>query len=243
MPRKISMNNALEEFYDLATSNKIIEIETAGLTREELSFVTLETFLGEQVENNSTETPAQSLLIDLIDKEKMYCFYFCDIKTTIIRNRNNSHGKSYFDVYRSKKTKVDSGFASDRSTNEFFVRKESNSTAINDSVFEFEDDFGQLRNAIYDINDGRRLPEPPAIIRPELANNSSHDNTYISIDTRSHTPTLDVSVVIASMFGTQLDPAIVEEEEISIGKNSFRFRRCHKMMLGVFILIGNVSCN
>ena len=45
------MNNALDEFYQLATSNKILETNTANLIRTDLSFVTLKTFLGEKEEN------------------------------------------------------------------------------------------------------------------------------------------------------------------------------------------------
>ena len=51
MLQKLSMNNALDEFYQLATSNKILETNTANLIRTDLSFVTLKTFLGEKEEN------------------------------------------------------------------------------------------------------------------------------------------------------------------------------------------------
>ena len=61
--QKLSMNNALDEFYHLTTSNKILVTNTANLKRSDLSFITLRTFLGERSKNRN---PAQKLVKALI---------------------------------------------------------------------------------------------------------------------------------------------------------------------------------
>ena len=60
MLQKLSMNNALDEFYQLATSNKILETNTANLIRTDLSFITLKTFLGQR---SKIRNPAKTLSV------------------------------------------------------------------------------------------------------------------------------------------------------------------------------------
>ena len=64
MQHKLSFNNALDEFHQLATSNKILETKTSNLSRSELSFITLKTFLGER---SKIRNSAQKLVNSLIN--------------------------------------------------------------------------------------------------------------------------------------------------------------------------------
>ena len=170
----------------------------------------------------------------------MYCFYFCNIKTTIVRNSANSHGKSYFDSERAKKPKIDNGFGRRRTTTGSFTEslniqmgekrqysfiRETNRSPIIDSPFDSESELG-IRNPVYDINYGRELPDPPAEGERLTPDRISNANTYATIDDAYES--YDTHSIITS----QLQSPIEED--------NFKLRSWHKILIILTLIIGNV---
>ena len=62
MEHKLSMNNMFDELYNLAISNEILETYTENLSRSDLSFIRVKSFLGEHVERNQAQKLVQSLV-------------------------------------------------------------------------------------------------------------------------------------------------------------------------------------
>ena len=56
------MNNMFDELYNLAISNEILETYTENLSRSDLSFIRVKSFLGEHVERNQAQKLVQSLV-------------------------------------------------------------------------------------------------------------------------------------------------------------------------------------
>ena len=112
-----------------------------------------------------------------IDNKKTYCFYFCNVKTTIVKCASSSQGKSYFDHQRARKPTIDNDFG----LHDSFTGELNQSRLIDPS--DEESEYG-IRNPAYDILRGRQLPELPVeTIRP----NSSADSvaTYATMPMRS----------------------------------------------------------
>ena len=112
-----------------------------------------------------------------IDNKKTYCFYFCNVKTTIVKCASSSQGKSYFDHQRARKPTIDNDFG----LHDSFTGELNQSRLIDPS--DDESEYG-IRNPAYDILRGRQLPELPVETqRP----NSSADSvaTYATMPMRS----------------------------------------------------------
>ena len=112
-----------------------------------------------------------------IDNKKTYCFYFCNVKTTIVKCASSSEGKSYFDHQRARKPTIDNDFG----LHDSFTGELNESRLID--PFDEESEYG-IRNPAYDILRGRQLPELPVETqRP----NSSADSvaTYATMPMRS----------------------------------------------------------
>ena len=112
-----------------------------------------------------------------IDNKKTYCFYFCNVKTTIVKCASSSEGKSYFDHQRARKPTIDNDFG----IHDSFTGELNQSRLIDPS--DEESEYG-IRNPAYDILRGRKLPELPVETqRP----NSSADSvaTYATMPMRS----------------------------------------------------------
>ena len=83
MQHKLSFNNALDEFYQLITSNKILETQTSNLTRSELSFITLKTFLGQR---SKIRTSAQKVVNSMINNDLGAAYIYDEIGRQIFDN-------------------------------------------------------------------------------------------------------------------------------------------------------------
>ena len=83
MQHKLSFNNALDEFYQLITSNKILETQTSNLTRSELSFITLKTFLGQR---SKIRTSAETVVNSMINNDLGAAYIYDEIGRQIFDN-------------------------------------------------------------------------------------------------------------------------------------------------------------
>ena len=83
LQHKLSFNNALDEFYQLITSNKILETQTHNLTRSELSFITLRTFLGER---SKIRNSAQKVINSMINNNLGAAYIYDEIGRQIFDN-------------------------------------------------------------------------------------------------------------------------------------------------------------
>ena len=83
MQHKLSFNNALDEFYHLATSNKILETNTSNLSRKNLSFITLKTFLGER---SKIRNSAQKVINSMINNNLGAAYIYDEIGRQIFDN-------------------------------------------------------------------------------------------------------------------------------------------------------------
>ena len=194
-----------------------------------------------------------------IDNKKTYRFYFCNIKTTIVRNSANSHGKSYFDFERAKKPKIDNGFGRRRTTTGSFTEslniqmgekrqysfiRETNRSPIIDSPFDSESELG-IRNPVYDINYGRELPDPPA--EGERLTPDRISNTYATIDDAHESyeqerPERGRSgyEVVLRRPAYDTHSIITSQLQSPIEEDNFKLRSWHKILIILTLTIGNV---
>ena len=135
-----------------------------------------------------------------IDNQKLYCFYFCNIKTTIIRNSLNSNEPSYFSLERAKKPKLDNGFGRRRSTTGSFTEslniqmgkqrqysfaKEPTRAPVIDSSSTSD---LEIRSPVY-MRYGRDLPDPPFEEGRLTPNSIRSEATYAEIMSPLPAPT------------------------------------------------------
>ena len=199
-----------------------------------------------------------------IDNKKLYRFYFCNIKTTIVRKSFNSIRKSYFDLERAKKPKPDNGFGQTRSTTpddpydpqrQFVFARPRNHSPIIDSVFESESELG-VRNPIYDTLYGRQLPDTPHESKaphtwPPRAANMDGQHAGLSSDNIQSTAIYatitdtdeserPASPTPVNTSTTSTHATIISQLLGYTTEDKCRPKLCHKMLITLIVLIGNV---
>ena len=198
-----------------------------------------------------------------IDNKKLYRFYFCNIKTTIVRNSFNSIRKSYFDLERAKKPKPDNGFGQTRSISphdpydpqrQYVLARQRNHSPIIDSVFDSGSELG-VRNPIYDTLYGRQLPDTPHESRaphtwPPRATNTDGQHADLSPDNNQFTAIYatitdtdeserPASPTPVNTSTTSTHTTIISQLLGYTTEDKCRLKLCHKMLITLIILIGN----
>ena len=199
-----------------------------------------------------------------IDNKKLYRFYFCNIKTTVVRNSFNSNRKSYFDLERAKKPKPDNGFGQTRSTTshdpydpqrQYLFAKPRNHSPIIDSVFDSESELG-VRNHIYDILYGRQLPDtphesrapytwPPRAVDPDdqlagLSSENIQSTAIYATITDTDESERQASPIPVNTSTTSTHATIISQLLGYTTEDKCRLKLCHKMLITLIVLIGNV---